>query len=238
MNILAGEGLRGISLEHFFYGILVYFHVLLFVFWLGADLGVFILGQHFRKRSYSIPERLTILKLLMITDMGPRTAWCLMVPVSITLVATGPYGNWALPLWCVALAWGIGFAWLWLVWDAHSHAQSPRAACNRHVEYGLKIILTLFYLWLGISSITKGAPLAEPWLAWKAVLFGGIFAAAIMIDVAFKPVGPLLGALIQNGSSDATEIPLRKAMDRTRIYVFALYALLFITAYLGVAKPI
>jgi hypothetical protein len=214
---------------------LVYLHVLLFVFWLGADLGVFILGQHFRQRSYSLPERLTILKLLVITDMGPRTAWCLMVPVTLSMLASGGY--WNLPGWGIALAWAIGLIWLWLVWDAHLHDQTPRASRNRRVENGLKYALTVFYLWLGIASIAAGAPLAERWLAWKALLFGAIFAAAVMIDVAFKPVGPKLMALVRQGSSDATELPLRRAMDRTRVWVFVVYLLLFATAYLGTVKP-
>jgi hypothetical protein len=214
---------------------LVFLHVLLFVFWLGADLGVFILGQNFRNRRYSLQERLTILKLLVITDMGPRTAWCLMVPVSISMASTGGY--WPLPLWAVGLAWAIGLFWLWLVWDAHTHDQTPRAVRNRRVENWLKYGLTAFYLGLGLTSLAQGAPLAETWLAWKALLFGVIFAAAIMIDVAFKPVGPKLVALVEQGSSDATEIPLRRAMDRTRIWVFIVYALLFVTAYLGNIKP-
>ena len=46
------------------YDFLVFIHILLFVCWLGADMGVAVLGQHFRKSSYSMPERLTILKLL------------------------------------------------------------------------------------------------------------------------------------------------------------------------------
>jgi hypothetical protein len=215
---------------------LVYFHVLLFVFWLGADLGVFILGQHFRKRDYSIPERLTILKLLVITDLGPRTAWCLMVPVTVSMAATG---NWwpGLPGWVVLASWIVGLFWLWLVWDAHHHDQTPRAARNRKIENWLKYGITAFYLWLGTASLISGAPLAERWLAWKALLFGAIFLAAIMIDVAFKPVGPKLMALIQQGSSDATEVTLRQAMDRTRIWVFIVYGLLFVTAYLGNVKP-
>ena len=72
----------------------------------------------------------------------------------------------------------------------------------------------------------------------KAFLFGLIFAAAIMIDVAFKPVGPQLGRLLTEGSSDVTEIPLRQTMDRTRIWVWAVYLLLLVTAYLGSVKPI
>jgi hypothetical protein len=215
---------------------LVFLHVLLFVFWLGADLGVFILGQHFRKRSYSLPERLTILKLLVITDMGPRTAWCLMVPVTISMTYTG--GWWpGLPGWVLLLSWGVGLVWLWLVWDAHSHDQTPRAARNRRLENWLKYTLTAFYLALGVLSLLQNAPFGERWLAWKALLFGVVFLAAIMIDVAFKPVGPKLVALMQQGSSDETEVPLRKAMDRTRIWVFIVYGLLFVTAYLGNVKP-
>ena len=57
------------------YRSLVYVHLLLFVLWLGADVGVFVLGQHFRKRyAYSLDQRIALLKLLVAVDMGPRTA--------------------------------------------------------------------------------------------------------------------------------------------------------------------
>lgn len=217
------------------YPTLVYIHLLLFVFWLGADLGVFILGQHFRRRDYSLPERLTILKLLVLTDMGPRTAWALMVPVTLWLLKAG--GHWDVPGWLLLAGSLTGFVWLALVWDAHAHDQTPRAQRDRVVENGLKYALTGFYLTLGAKSLLTGLPLAEAWLAWKALLFGVIFLAAIGIDRAFKPVGPLLMRLIAEGSSDATEVPLRAVMDRTRLWVFAVYALLLVTSYLGTVKP-
>lgn len=217
------------------YQILVYVHLLLFVFWLGADVGVFILGQHFRKRSYTLAERLTILKLLVVTDMVPRTAWALMVPVSISIAAM----RWAeLPAWLVAASWLVGGGWLWLVWDAHAHDQTPRAARDRRVEFWLKIVLMSFYLLLGLGSLVVDAPLAPDWLAAKALLFGVIFAAAIMIDVAFRPVGPLLGRLVAEGATDATEAPLLTVMNRTRRWVWVVYVLLLATAFLGNAKPI
>jgi hypothetical protein len=217
------------------YPALVYFHVLLFVFWLGADLGVFILGQHFRRRSYSLAERLTILKLLVITDMGPRTAWALMVPSSLSLLKLGPW--WPdMPLWLLLAGYAIGVAWLALLWDAHIHDQTPRAARDRRIENGLKVLLCGFYLTLGSLSVLHGAPLAG-FVAWKALLFGAIFTAALGIDIAFKPVGPLLLALVRDGSSDRTEIPLRRTMDRTRLWVWATYALLLATSWLGVTKP-
>jgi hypothetical protein len=218
------------------YPTLVWVHVLLFVLWLGADVGVFLLGQHFRKHAdYSLAERLTLLKMLVLVDMTPRTAWALMVPLSLSVSALG--GWWNVPGWLVALAWVVAAGWLYLVWDAHFQGQTPRAARDRRIESVLKIVLTLFYLWLGLASLLTGAPIAAGWLAWKALLFGGIFAAAIMIDVAFKPVGPLLGRLIAEGSNPATEAPLLAVMNRTRIWVWCVYLLLLATSWLGVVKP-
>ena len=218
------------------YATLVYAHLLLFVLWLGGDLGVFVLGQHFRRRSYSLPERLTLLKLLVAVDMGPRSAWALMVPMSLTLLYAGGWWD-GLPLVLVIAGWATGLFWLWLVWDAHAHDMTPRAARDRRIEGWLRYGLTAFYRGLGGVSLAVGAPLAEHWLAAKALLFGLIFAAAIMIDQAFKPVGPQLMALIEKGSSDATEVPLRATMDGTRRWVFTVYALLFVTSWLGSVKP-
>lgn len=219
-----------------FYQLLVFVHIILFVLWLGADVGVFMLGQHFRKREkYDLPQRLVLLQLLVNLDMVPRTAWALMVPLTLTMVDAG--GWWDLPGWALALAWAVGGFWLWLVWDAHRHDQTERAARDRKIESYLTFALTAFYLGLGLISLLQGAPLAPVWLATKALMFGLIFAAAIMIDVAFKPVGPQLGKLIAEGSSDETEIPLLHTMNRTRVWVWIVYLLLVATAFLGNIKP-
>lgn len=212
----------------------LFFHILLFVVWLGADLGVFILGQNFRKRDYPMETRLTILRILVITDMWPRTAWALMVPTTLTLLYMGNW--WAMPVGLVWASWAVGGFWLWLVWSAFLNDQTPKAAKLRKVEFWLKIVLTVFYLWLGLQSLATDAPLSPNWLASKALLFGTIFAFAIMIDVAFKPLGPALGALIQQGSNDAREAKVLKIMNRTRFWVVSLYFLLLITGYLGTSK--
>lgn len=217
------------------YPLLVWFHIILFTFWLGADLGVAGLGQAFRDRSRSLETRLAILRLLTVVDLGPRTAWALMVPSTLALVSAG--GFWAVPAWGLAASWILAAGWLWLVWTIHAEGQTPRAALLKSIEFWLKVALGLFYAWLGAASVATGAPLAQPWLAWKALTFAAIFACAIMIDVGFRAVGPPLGALIAQGSSDATEIPLRRAMDATRVWVWAVYALLVVVSLLGTLKP-
>jgi len=226
-----------LGLSDFAYPTLVYAHLLLFVLWLGADVGVFVLGQHFRKREkWSLDQRIALLTLLVAIDMVPRSAWALMVPLSLSVVNLG--GWWDVPAWLSIGAWAVGLFWLALVWDTHIHDQTPRAARNRRIEGWLRWIIGGFYLWLGAQSLIVGEPLAPSWLAWKALLFGFIFVAAIMIDVTFKPVGAQLGAVLEQGSRDETEIPLRRTMDRTRIWVWTVYVLLLVTAFLGNVKPV
>ena len=225
------------DLSAFAYPALVYVHLLLFVLWLGADVGVFVLGQHFRRREdYTLDQRIALLKLLVEIDMVPRSAWAMMVPLSLSVVNAG--GWWEVPAWLSIGAWLVGLFWLALVWDSHRHDQTPRAARNRRIEGWLRWTVGGFYLWLGGQSLVLDAPLSPDWLAWKALLFGLIFVAAIMIDVTFKPVGAQLGAVLEQGSSDATEVPLRRTMDRTRIWVWTVYALLLVTAFLGNVKPV
>lgn len=215
---------------------LVWVHLLLLALWLGADVGVFLCGQYFRRRDiHTLDQRLVALKLLVAIDMAPRTAFALMLPLGLTLARSGGWED--LPLSVIGLVWIASGIWLWLVWDAHWHDHTARAARDRRVEQGLRWVLGAICLVAGATSIVAGAPIATGWLAWKLLLFGCICVAASLIDICFRPVGPLLRAVLAEGSSDATEIPLRRAMDRTRIWVFAIYGLLLVLSWLGVAKP-
>lgn len=97
------------TLTNLAYPSLVYFHLLLFVLWLGADVGVFLAGQNFRRRDvYTLDQRIALLKLLVLIDLTPRTAWALMVPVSLSVVSLGGY--WAVPDAILAIAWAAGLA--------------------------------------------------------------------------------------------------------------------------------
>lgn len=215
--------------------LLVLFHILLFVFWLGADLGVAIAGAQFRKRTYSVKERLAILKLLVLTDLGPRYAWALMVASTISLVHVSGY--WTVPLWGLLLSWAVSLFWVWLVWAAHKAGQTPKATKLKKIEFSLKWILAFFYLGLGTVSLLKNMPLEPNWLALKALIFGFIFMAAILIDVMFKPVGPLLMKLIEQGSGGEVEDTLLKTMNKSRFWVRVTYILLILVAFLGTTKP-
>ena len=217
------------------YQTLAYLHIVLFAAWLGGDIGVFALGQNFRKRhAYTLETRLVLLKLLVLVDMAPRTAWALMVPVSLSMTAAGGWAD--LPAWLIMASWAVGLGWLTLTWAAFMAGQSPRARTLRRAEFYLTLVLGAGYGALALAG-AAGVVAMPAWLAIKSGLFALIFAFAIMIDVANRPVGPLLQRLIEEGSSPQTEDPLWAAMNRVRVWVLGLYGLLVAIGAVGAFKP-
>ena len=54
--------------------ILKYFHILLFVFWLGTDMGTYYSSKFVINPKLSAPQRATALQILLGCDLGPRIA--------------------------------------------------------------------------------------------------------------------------------------------------------------------
>ena len=54
-------------------------------FWLGTDIGVFVLGKFAQNPKYSVDQRLLLLKPTLIIDMFPRICMVLIVPTGYQL---------------------------------------------------------------------------------------------------------------------------------------------------------
>lgn len=218
------------------YDLLVFLHLLLFVFWLGGDVGVFILGQQSRKAdTYSLQERLTLLKVLTMVDMVPRTCVALMVPVSVTLANAG--GWWAVPLSMIIGAWILGAMLLWAGWTQHLRQGTKIAKTAKTLDFWLQASMIVAYGSVGISSLLGLGPIAEVWLATKTVLYALIFATSILIDVSYRPLGPALQHLIKNEGNAEAEAAVLFIQNKTRKWVLAIYGLLFAIGFMGAVKP-
>ncbi|MDE1147225.1 MAG: hypothetical protein PW843_11470 [Azospirillaceae bacterium] len=204
-----------------------FLHVVLFAYWLGTDLGVFITGMGANKADLTGNARERLRKASGRIDMGPRTAMVLMVPVGLTLAS-----NWGLPLGGAALAviWVLAFAWLWLVWMIYLRQGTPRAKLFFKVDLGVRVIATLAFMGLGITCLVTGSPINSRWLATKITLFGVLLLLGVLVRILLlmkppippKPGAPFVPAPLWN--------PLR-------ITVFAIWGLVLVMAFLGVTKP-
>ena len=67
------------------YAVLLFVHILSLVFWLGTDIGVFVLGKFAQNPDYSVDQRLLLLKVALILDMFPRVFMVMSLPTGFQL---------------------------------------------------------------------------------------------------------------------------------------------------------
>jgi hypothetical protein len=210
-------------------------HVLLFVYWLGGDLGVFY-GSRFRNsNAQDVPTRQLIGKITGAVDMAPRTTLVLMMPVGLTLAADldlSPVTGWWL-----GLVWIASLAWLWLVWRVHLEASPERkkrlAGFDMRLRWLVLVVLTVSAL----STFISGEPFGENWLAVKVLLYAAMIGCGIMIRITIKPYGAAFQSLVDNGSTPETEATIQAVAKVSRRWVKTIWALLLVAAWFGIAQP-
>ena len=208
-------------------------HVLLFAYWLGADLGVLLLAKRARNPSLELGQRLLLLEMAMKIDFTPRIAFVLMLPVGVQMAWN--LGLFPTAPWLPVAAWLLAGAWLTLV---------IRLARSAGSSVLLQRIQTAWLLTLAIGLILAASlpwwldGVAWPaWLSGKLATYSVICLLALGIDVAFRPVAAGFGMLATGGDGKQAESLIGPGIDNTVRFVVALYAALVIAAYLGIVKP-
>jgi hypothetical protein len=234
------------------YALLLTAHVLLLVFWLGTDIGVF-LGSFRLKDPRLAPEaRLEIGRLTALLDMGPRTGVILSIPTGLALAYAGGWGRGEPALVTppvLAVVALLSLVWLAMVWRFFALQQA--AARGRELPPGEARFLRLWRrvdLWwrmvlaVAIAGATLAALLGRglfggSWLDWKVAAFGFIVACGIAIRLAAEDLPIALGEISRRGSTPERERRLAGALNRAYPWVLAIYFTLVVMAYLSFAKP-
>ena len=75
------------------------------------------------------------------------------------------------------------------------------------------------------------------WLGLKIFLYGGTVLCGVLIRLNLKPFGGGFKSLIIDGSSAAAEKAIGGSMARATPFVYVIWTLVIVIAWLGVAKP-
>jgi uncharacterized membrane protein len=218
------------------YAALILLHILLLVYWLGADLGVFYSSGFLTNPALSVETRRTVMKILHFIDLFPRMALVMMLPVGASLALIGGYAalpdGWIIP--ALALVWVAAIAWLMLVIKIYGRTSPGLTRLDYVIRYGVIAgLLALAAGWfLGVGPIGPG----QGWLALKLVIFAAIITCGLGIRVVFKPFAAAFGKLVTEGSSPAVEAAMKQAQTRVRPIVLLLWVGLLVEAFLGVSK--
>ena len=212
-----------------------FIHILLFVYWLGADLGVFMLARAAQRSDLTFDQRVISLRMAMRIDILPRLSFALMFPVGLELSAA--LGLLQPSLATRTVSWAVSALWVAIVIGMARSEGKRGAAALRHanvlLHWGLFVVVGV----IGVTSALGHGPFPAGWLGWKILLFAPIFFCGIMIDREFDPVAPAFARLATEGSKPDIEQAITSAIDRSIAWVLALYGLVVVIAFLGTARP-
>ena len=210
-------------------------HILLFVYWLGADLGVFLLARAARRSDLTYDQRTLALKMALVIDNTPRIAFALMFPAGMELSAEmgaiEPTAAMRMFVWLVSAGW------VSTVLGAARYEGQALGTKFHQAGVALKSVLLVTVVGIGLSSVLGHGPFPDGWLGWKVLLFGLIFACGIMIDREFRPMLPAFVRLSKEGSRPDIEASITAAVNGAIRWVLTLYALVLAIAFLGTARP-
>jgi hypothetical protein len=218
------------------YSLWQYAHILLFVYWLGADLGVFLASRYVARADLPIAERLRFLELLLKIDMGPRTALILIIPVGFQLAAQ--LGLVSLPGYGLPLIWVAALGWLALAWYLYANARNPAAQSLARVDQGIRIAVVVTFASIGALSLQQGAPLGANWLAAKFLLFACVVVLGLLLRLIIRDWVTGFGLLRDPAQTEAGNAMILNAYRRATRFAHLLWLLVALIALLGVAKPL
>jgi hypothetical protein len=210
-------------------------HLLLFVYWLGGDVGVFHAARYVRKRELTVEARRTALAIAVWVDQIPRYCLVLMLPVGYSLARESGFvatsDGWMTAVWALAVVW------LWLVWAVHRYHGTPHGARLRRFDLTWRICLVPGLLWDASQGWRGTGHLLSDWLALKVAVYALIIFCGIMIRVYSRPRLEALQQLFAQGTSPQVEQTIDSSFAKTRPFVLAIWALLVLAAYVGITKP-
>ena len=211
-------------------------HVLTFVYWVGADLGVFYAARHVVNPKYTPQTRATLLKVLAWIDMIPRYMLLLTFPVGATLAANLGYspidGVWLYLVWIAAVVW------IAMVWQIHHREGTDQAKRLTRIDLVLRFAFIAALAIPAITSLAGAGPYQTEWLPIKILLFAGAVACGVGIRVTFTPFGSAFGKLMTEGSSPAVEAQMTRSLNHAVPFVIGIWVFAAITAFLGLNHEI
>ena len=214
--------------------IAVIIHLLLFVYWLGGDIGVFYSSGFATNQKLSREARETAGKIMLNLDLIPRL--CLSLMLTVGGILTEYYGI-EHPTW----QW-VGIILLGPIWFS--------ALVYIHFNEGTELVkkmtkIDYIFRWIMVFTIIASVAYgflsdrldSEPWIGAKLILFAALIFCGIMIR---KNIGGFIKGIhniVNDNINDADDVAMTKSLSKARMFVITIWILLLVEAGIGVVKP-
>ncbi len=212
-----------------------YLHILMFVFWLGTDMGVMISAKRAVNAQLSVDARLTLLQSALLIELLPRTMWVAALPLGIQL--SQHLGLMNLSTTALVLVWLFAACWWVVNFGGAYYFEKPLGQTLSRINRWVTGLLGVTLIGVAVAAYLGQPLIASGWLAAKIGLYGIIQLTILGIELTFAPVGNAFGRLVTEGSTPEVETAISTTMNRSLVFIYGTYVLIAIVAFIGVAKP-
>jgi len=223
--------MEDLSLAH---GLTRFLHILLFVYWLGGDAGVFYSSRFVIDPKISRDARMTAAKIFVDLDMIPRYCMALMLTIGGILAEIIGISH---PAWEMVAIVLLGPFWVAMVHLVHARQGTAAGATLARVD--------IWFRWIVIGSILVSVAHSHwtgrldglEWFSAKLVLFAFLVFCGLMIRRNLPPFVEGFRQLATSGPTPGSDRLMIDSMARCRPYVLLIWAGVALSALLGILKP-
>lgn len=223
--------MEDIGLAH---GLVRFLHILLFVYWLGGDAGVFYSSKFVVNPRLTREARLTAAKIFLDLDMIPRYCMALMLTVGGILAELVGIEH---PWWEMTAIVLLGPVWLALVILVHAKERTAAGETLKRIDYWFRWIVIVTVLVSVAHSNLTGRLAGELWFSAKLVLFTFLIFCGLMIRRRLPPFIAGFRTLAASGATPESDRQMQAGLAACQPWVLAIWAGILVEALLGILKP-
>ena len=209
-------------------------HRLLFVYWLGGDIGVFYSSGFATNQKLSREARQTAGKIMLNLDLIPRL--CLSLMLTVGGILTEYYGiehqTWQ---WVGIIL--LGPIWFSALVYIHFNEGTELVKKMTKIDYIFRWIMVFTIIASVAYGFLSDRLDSEPWIGAKLILFAALIFCGIMIR---KNIGGFIKGIhniVNDNINDADDVAMTKSLSKARMFVITIWILLLVEAGIGVVKP-
>jgi hypothetical protein len=229
--LAAGNGAAG---ESDGYRMLLFLHQVLFVFWLGPDIGIYMWGTKAGNPELSVAQRVAAARIMRVIDVLPKVCMSLMLTIGGVLTELKGIPH---PWWQMVGIVLLGPVWLTLTLLTYARAGSEASAKFVRMDelFRWAVIATVV---LSVVYSTLTDRLTDfPWVTAKLLIFAAVVLFGILVRRRLAPFNDAIERIDGDQVSDEVNTTLRRSLSASRPFVIATWVALAMAAWLGMAQP-
>lgn len=218
-----------------FHDTLVFVHVVLAIYWLGPDWGVYVTSHYIAKPGLSVDERRRFLAAMLKIDLIPRS--CLIVFPAVGLQLAADLGLSPITGPALAAVWVFCLVWLVASWFVYLRKEPFGGDLLRRFDNGVRYVVAPAMILAGGVSLATGQWFGAGWLGLKVMVFGIIVALGLVLRsfVGLWVTG--FQRLAVEGPNAEIELLFTDALAKAKPVVYVFWSASALMAFLGITKP-